>query len=200
MTNPQLVTLALVLLWDGVQHLPFQYTDKEDIAIKADELAPGRFAWRKYPNLIDLDAVSVALRDAKKAKTGGFLIGDNAKGWILSPTGVRWVCELNLQVDSSTLAALKDSSQMMRSFLDRERARLHRVNTYLRARTQVGAITREDMYEFAYINEYFDDRARWRRFSIIESAIEQDAALSEVWQMLSNRFPEEMAGWPNRDL
>ena len=32
--------------------------DTEDIAVKANELAPGRFAWKKYPDQINLEAHS----------------------------------------------------------------------------------------------------------------------------------------------
>jgi len=31
-----------------------KYIDTEDIAIKADALAPGRFLWRKYKNQINM--------------------------------------------------------------------------------------------------------------------------------------------------
>lgn len=43
--NHEIVTLAVYLLGGERQRV-----DTEDIAVKANELASGRFTWRKYPD------------------------------------------------------------------------------------------------------------------------------------------------------
>jgi hypothetical protein len=43
LANHEIVTLAVYLLGGEAQRV-----DTEDIAIRANELAPGRFTWRKY--------------------------------------------------------------------------------------------------------------------------------------------------------
>lgn len=58
--------------------------------MKAHELAPTRFAWRKYPNQINLELVRVYLSDAKNPKKGGYMDGSGRSGWTLTPRGVRW--------------------------------------------------------------------------------------------------------------
>ena len=50
LTNHEVVLLAVYLL--GRETSP---TDTEDIAVKADELAPGAFKWRKYPAQINME-------------------------------------------------------------------------------------------------------------------------------------------------
>ena len=60
-SKPELVTIAVALLGGDTM-----YVDREDVAIKVNDIAPGQFNWRKYPERIDLDAVGGQLRTAKK--------------------------------------------------------------------------------------------------------------------------------------
>lgn len=64
--------------------------DTEDAAMKANEIAPGRFTWRKYPDQVSLEHVRVFLSDAKKSKYGSLLAGDGTKGWRLTAAGMEW--------------------------------------------------------------------------------------------------------------
>jgi hypothetical protein len=84
--KPEVVLLALADL-GGAR----KWVDTEDVAIRARELAPEAFSWRKYPEHIDLDGVRVALHDAGKASYGSLLEGSLRTGWSLTPAGVEWV-------------------------------------------------------------------------------------------------------------
>jgi len=84
-SKPELVTLALALLGGADQ--PF---DTEDIAVKAHELAASAFAWRRYPDRINLELVRVALVDASRAKSGSLVQGRGRGGWLLTNQGVAW--------------------------------------------------------------------------------------------------------------
>ena len=88
----EIVTLAVHLL-GGAQ----RFIDTEDIAIKAFELAPLRFSWRKYPEQINLELVRVSLSDAKKPHKGTLLRGSGRKGWSLTANGNKWI-EANLNL------------------------------------------------------------------------------------------------------
>jgi len=85
LTQREIVTLAVYLL-GGDQHA----VDTEDAAIKTHELAPGRFAWRKYPEQINLELVRVYLSDAKKPEKGDLLVGSGRTGWSLTKAGLNW--------------------------------------------------------------------------------------------------------------
>jgi hypothetical protein len=63
LSNHEIVTLAVYLLGGDTQYL-----DTEDIAVKANEIAPGRFTWRKYSDQINIENVRAFLSDAKKEK------------------------------------------------------------------------------------------------------------------------------------
>jgi len=81
------VVILAVHLLGGSQ----KSVDTEDVAVKADELAPGMFSWRKYPEQINLELVRVALSDAKKPNYGQLLSGSGREGWRLSTAGLEWV-------------------------------------------------------------------------------------------------------------
>src|SRR3989442_2068952 len=63
----------------------------EDLAVRAFQLAPQRFCWRKYPERIDLDIARVSLTDAAKAKNGALVQGSKDSGWSLTQGGIQWV-------------------------------------------------------------------------------------------------------------
>src|ERR1700730_15529775 len=80
--NHELVVLAAYLA--GAQSAT---ADTEDIAVKANDLAPGRFSWRKYKDQINIDTVRKRLWDASKPEKGGYLIGSEKSGWRLTKSG-----------------------------------------------------------------------------------------------------------------
>ncbi len=187
LTNPELVTIAVALL-GGDKEL----VDREDVAIKANELAPGRFTWRKFPENIDLDAVGVALRDAKKPKNGGLVTGTNATGWMLAPSGIKWLAQHELSGD-----ALADSTKSRKASvsaaLEQECVRMKGTRAY---HLFVGGgkeeITINDFRTFTRVNEYFQAKARARRYAVVENAVSSDTHLDLLWSYLKSRFPEEM--------
>jgi hypothetical protein len=186
-SNPELVTMVVALL-DG----DVEYVDREDIAITVNEIAPGRFNWRKYPERIDLDAVGTALRDAKKPKNGALLVGDNARGWMLSPAGLKRIKALDLGTvqDAPSIKYRKDSISANQ---EAECARLRSTQAYrLFIDGKSETITLQDFYQFARVNEYFQSKARQRRYAIIENAVVDDEVLSELWDFLKEKFMEEV--------
>ena len=85
LSNVEIISIAVYLLGGSSR-----YIDTEDIAIKANEIAPGRFAWRKYPEQINIENIRKRLSDAKNPKKGGYLLGSFKKGWILSEKGLKF--------------------------------------------------------------------------------------------------------------
>jgi hypothetical protein len=186
-SNPELVTIVVALL-DG----DMEYVDREDIAIKVNDVAPGRFNWRKYPERIDLDAVGVALRDAKKPKNGGLLVGNNAVGWMLSATGLKWMKNLDLGAVQDA-QSIKHRKASITANQEAECTRLRGTKAYgLFIDGKPDAIALEDFYQFARVNEYFKTRTRQRRYAIIDNAVAEDETLSRLWDLLKKRFIGEM--------
>lgn len=82
LANHELVVVAAFLV--GAQH---SSVDTEDIAMKANELAPGRFSWRKYLDQVNIDTVRKRLWDATKPEKGAYLIGSEKSGWRITKAG-----------------------------------------------------------------------------------------------------------------
>jgi len=128
-SKPELVTLALGAL--GGAHQP---VDTEDIAIRAYGLASTAFAWRRYPNRINLELVRVALVDASRPKTGSLVHGRGKGGWVLTDQGVSWFSANS----DSLLEALGQPSGISRAKVkqpetqhrERERIRLTRSDAW----------------------------------------------------------------------
>src|SRR5438132_4364855 len=67
--------------------------DTEDVAIRCRELGPELFAWRKYPEQVNLELVRVCLSNAKKQQNGVLLSGSGRDGWRLTRRGLEWVTQ-----------------------------------------------------------------------------------------------------------
>lgn len=183
LSNLQIVTIAVALLKGHISHV-----DREDIAIKANTIAPGKFNWRKYPNRIDLDVVRVSLNDAKKLNKGALLIGNNTRGWMLSPNALKW------------FQYLKKSGQLRNGLLEQavekifsdqliEQERLFNTNAYqLFKNNRQEEINEADFAEFTRLDEYFKEKARERRFAVIDNAVFNNRDLSELWAILKSKF------------
>lgn len=183
LSNHLIVTIIVAILGGESEHI-----DREDIAIKADELIPGKFNWRKYAHRIDLYTVRVALNDAKKNRNENLIVGDNQRGWMLSSNGLKWLLAIwknevieNLDLDT-TVSRIFD-------LISTEQERLMSTNAYLLFKSgRKDEISKLDFYEFSRTNEYFKSKAKERRFLIIENAVLNHQDLSATWNYLLENF------------
>jgi len=82
----EITVLAVYLLGGSRKSI-----DTEDVAIKCNEISPGQFNWKKYPDQINLELVRAFLSDAKKPLYGSLLIGSGRQGWRLNSKGIEWI-------------------------------------------------------------------------------------------------------------
>ncbi len=187
LSKPELVTIAVALLGGDAM-----YVDREDVAIKVNDIAPGRFNWRKYPERIDLDLVGGELRNAKKPLNGGLVVGNNTKGWMLSPAGLKWIKTVDLGAVQDELP-VKHRKASISANQELERSRLLNTKAYnLFVEDKSKEITVQDFYEFARVNEYFQIKTRQRRYAITANAVSDDETLSDLWDLLQTKFSKEM--------
>src|SRR4051812_31251941 len=104
--NHELVVLATYLA-GGAKDA----SDTEDIAIKANELAPGRFTWRKYADQINIDTVRKRLWDATKSEKGSYLIGSERTGWRLTKAGFDFARRRIKKVSTAALSKPRKSKE-----------------------------------------------------------------------------------------
>lgn len=133
--------------------------DTEDVAVKAHELAPGRFSWRKYPEQINLELVRVFLSDAKSAEHGGFIAGSGRTGWSLTVEGLKWATALQTKIPS--LALDRDRAESRLASVDasrhkRERERLGSAPAWIRWQSGDVHITRAEARALFRVDSYSD--------------------------------------------
>jgi hypothetical protein len=165
--NHELVVLAAYLA--GAQSTS---ADTEDIAIKANILAPGRFSWRKYKDQINIDTVRKRLWDATKVEKGGYLIGSEKQGWRLTKAGFDFA---HREIAGSSLEPPRKTrvSQIERTAKTRETKRMISEVAFVKfSRGQNAEITKADAERFFRIDDYVTGKARAakiERFRIITS-------------------------------
>ena len=180
LSNYEIVTLAAYLLGGGSLTV-----DIEDIAIKANEIAPGRFAWRKYPNQINIDHVGSALREAKKPKNGGLLLGSSKEGWLLTEQGLAFA-EDRAQDLSHTDLAREALSPKERSWRRNERIHMLSEAAFLKSQSLgIESVTSQEAESFFRVNDYVTGRARERKLTRILNTFGDDPELGQVVRQLA---------------
>lgn len=184
-----MVTLAAYLLGGERRVL-----DTEDIAVKANELAPGRFSWRKYSHQINLELVRVYLSDAKKESKGAMISGSGKTGWTLTAAGRAWVRgpgklflserAATIPVESARTASPTAARQL------RERARIVATPAWSRW-TQKEEISPREAAEVFRIDSYARGRIRdlkvGRMQEMFEDDIELGAFIRKVAELIESR-------------
>ncbi len=173
LSNVDIVTLAVYLM-GGMS----SYVDTEDAAIKANEIAPGRFSWRKYPEQINIANVEKRLYDAK-IKTG-YLLGSRKKGWILSEDGLRTAKE---KIETLKIVDLSRAPANKREMVwkHREKERMFASTAYEKYTSgKIGEITIQEAEAFFRVNDYVTGIARKERLTRVQNTFGKDPVLGEI--------------------
>jgi hypothetical protein len=180
LSNHEVVTLAVHALGGGSRSV-----DTEDVAIKANELAPGRFLWRKYPSQINLETVRVYLSDAKKPAKGAYLMGSGSKGWMLTRRGLEFAMARSGELAHTDLSRTP-MSQKERAWLRSERARL--LADPVTGKFQsvgIDGITSEEAEAVFRVDEYVRGQARQRKIVRLLNSFRDDPELGGTLEALA---------------
>lgn len=179
LANHEIVTLAVYLLGGDAQRI-----DTEDIAVKVNELAPGRFTWRKYPEQINIDTVRKRLWDAAKKEKGGFLLGTEKEGWVLTREGLEFSRRNEGLLANSNLAR-KALNSKERNWMRRERERMLSSDACLKfGDGKADAITVQEAEAFFRLDTYVTGRAREEKIMRAKNAFGDDEELGPVIKVL----------------
>jgi hypothetical protein len=175
LSNHEIVTLAVYLLGGDTQ-----YVDTEDAAVKANQLAPGRFTWRKYRDQINIDTVRKRLWDAVTQEKGAYLAGSEKTGWMLTTAGLKFATENIASADSADLSkerlGLKEK-QWMRS----ERVRMLSSEAYAKVQDGLADTVRyQEAEEFFRIDPYVTGQAREQKIMRTSTSFGDDQELGEA--------------------
>ncbi len=180
MTNERASLAALLSLGGDLN-----FIDTEDIAIRADELSPGRFRWRKHKEHIDLGLVRNGLQDAKKRQ---FARGGALRGWSLTDIGLKEARDA-LATCGSFASKQRRSAQEL-AWIARERPRLLTEGALITLRTEgLAAVTDRQLLSFFQLDEYVTGDIRQSRVDRLVRLFEDDPELSPLIKQLANRKP-----------
>jgi len=164
----------------------------EDLAVRAFQLAPQRFCWRKYPERIDLDIARVSLTDAAKAKNGALVQGSKDSGWSLTQAGIRWVEQARERLPKlfqgeAILDPDRRSTQAVAA--DRESERLRQSDAYQKWQSgRPGDLTVYDFFKATRTSEYLPTAQMSLRRTQLVQLVGGDAELVRFVDDLFNRF------------
>lgn len=181
-SNHEIVTLAVYLL--GGESHP---VDAEDIAVKANEIAPNRFTWRKYPNQINLESVRKRLWDARKTEKGNYLVGSDKQGWLLTQNGLRFAKEQVRRLDGAELSR-KPLGLKEKQWLSRERLRLLGSEAFVRFKTDgLEVVTQQEAEAFFRVDDYVMGEARERKIVRILNLFGDDPELGQAVKKFADK-------------
>lgn len=178
-SNKEIVVFAVYLL--GGEST---YTDQEDIAVKVNEIAPGRFLWKKYKNQIDLAAVTKRLYDAK---TDGKLLGSSMDGWILSEKGLEF-SKKEIKYLKNVDLSRTSLNQKEKVWQNREKIRMMSTKAYERLIIDRSEnIATKDAEIFFRLDEYITGMARERKLARIINTFSDDRDLGWIVKLLAEK-------------
>lgn len=182
LTNQEMVLLAVYLL--GGETLPI---DTEDIAVKANELAPGAFTWRKYAEQINMEIVRVILSNLKRADNGNLLVGKGNDGWMLTERGLRFA--KSFSANSSRAAGSKSPlSQKEKKWRRSEKARMLATAAFEKVSSgQANMVTEQEAETFFRLDSYVTGKTREQKLLRTKNIFGDDRELGEAIRKLGNK-------------
>ena len=181
-SNRELVILGVYLLGGESR-----YVDTEDVAKKVNEIAPGRFAWRKYKDQINLEIVRVYLSDAKKPEKGGYLLGSGTDGWLLTDKGFEVARKRIRDLKGASLSR-QTVSQKEKQQLRGERARMLASDAFSKFQSGgIEAVTSQEAEAFFRVDAYVVGVARERKIVRFLNAFGNDKKLGRIVKELANK-------------
>ena len=178
-SQPELVTLALNELGGSRKAI-----DTEDIAVQARELSPVAFAWRRYPQHINLELVRVALVGATRMH---YVKGRGRGGWVLTDEGVAWVARNREQLMTALGTPGRDGGpvkQTETAHRERERLRIGKTDALQKWRIGV-AVTSSEASAVFRVDQYTVETTRLTKVRALRDLFEDDPELGPFLQAMS---------------
>lgn len=175
LSNTQIAVLAAYLA--GASKGP---ADTEDVAVKAADLAPGRFSWRKYPEQINIETIRKRLWDAASEKMGRLLTGSERDGWLLTEAGLKFCQEHSDELSRPEEGTIR-LSQKEQAWATRERVRMQAEVAYRKWQAGgIGEIKPVEAERFFRIDDYIVGDLRRSRISRARDIFAADQTMSKA--------------------
>ena len=182
LSNHEIVTLAVFLLGGRSRRV-----DTEDIAMRSNEIAPGRFTWRKYPTQVNLELIRVYLSDAKKSEKGEYLMGSGTDGWLLTEAGFKFakVAIKRLQNLNLSRPVIGPKEKKWRRS---ERARILSTAAFKKFVSQgADAVSPQEAATFFRIDDYVVGRLKEEKLTRVLNAFADDPEIGPAVREFAKR-------------
>jgi len=183
LSNQEIVTIALYELGKGVHSF-----DLEEIAKKADELAPGRFRWRNDPGMISDSNVWDALSNARKKN---YILEKTTK-YLLTETGILFA-KKNL---SKVIKYDQTKSRMRgveKEVYENTKNRLISTPAYQKAKNNKdNEIDIKEANQFFRVNDYMTILQKKEKVQKIKNLFINDKEFKKVVDKVANRINQEV--------
>jgi hypothetical protein len=185
-SNIEIVTIAVYLLGGDSK-----YADTEDVAVKVNELAPGRFTWRKFRDQINIENVRKRLSDAKNPTKGGLLLGSTTKGWLLSENGLKF-CKKNFKKLKNVALSRAPLDKREISWRHHEKARMLASPVFEKIRqNRENEITSREAESFFMVDDYITGVAREIKLTRVINTFDGDPELGRAIRLLKEKVREK---------
>lgn len=182
-SNHEIVTLVVFLLGGDAK-----YIDTEDIAFKANEIAPGRFAWRKYREQINIKNINAFLYDSKKTKNGALLSGSEQDGWLLTESGLEFV-KKNIHNFKGLDLSKERLPEKEVKWIKLERIRMLSSDAFIKfAQNSSQKITLQEAESFFHIDEYVGEKKRNQKIERVLNCFKEDPELGQTVKFLAQKI------------
>ena len=169
----------------------YRNADTEDIAIKASEIAPGRFTWRKYKDQVNIDTVRKRLWDATKLEKGGYLIGSEKDGWLLTESGVAFAKHHSAKLETADLSKTRQSAKE-KAWMNRERQRMAGEMAFQKfMENKIDSVTPAEAERFFRIDDYVVGKAREEKIKRIINHLGGDPNFGPAIQAIAHLIKEK---------
>jgi hypothetical protein len=183
LSNQEIITLAVYLLGGESR-----YVETEDIAVRANELAPGRFTWVKYPEQINIHTIKTHLWDAKSDRKGCLLLGSEKDGWILTPNGLE-LARSRIDAIKEVQPTRKKLTAAEQQWRRTERIRMLNSDAYRKLIAEgEDAVTSPEAEAFFRLNDYVIGEARERKINRVLNMFGDDAELGSAVKKLAAKM------------
>jgi hypothetical protein len=181
-SNFEIVILAVYLLGGD-----YKYVDTEDVAVKANEMANGRFAWKKYPDQINIELIRVNLSNAKKPSNGSYLHGSGNEGWQLSKSGLKFAKDRIRHLKNADLSR-KPVDKKEIAWRRQEKSRMIGTTAFKKVSlNNEDTVTAQEAEAFFRIDDYVTGKAREIKLTRIVNAFGDDSDLGKAIKTLAEK-------------
>lgn len=177
--NLDIVTIALYILGNGTKSF-----DKEEIATKADEIAPIRFRWKTNPNMISDGLVWDALSNARKK---GYVLENTAK-YLLTEEGIKFAQE-NIHKIKNYDQTRSRYSKKDKEVYENTKIRILNSSAYSKAiKNKLEEVNANEFQSFFRINEYMDNKQIKEKIHKLKNMFTDDKDLKNIIIQITNEY------------